>query len=441
MAWELGVSNWAANMTYDTPQSLMDRIDDLKEPMTTEESYIYPATLATILLLHLIFIYQWNRRRTQKECLVSYRQLIQKKQYYRGILAILSHPPPLVNNNARQRGGEALSIDFGHHQHHHHALEGGQWWLQLTKSLFYLLTHGHLSGLPLLLYNSHLLWSCRALEPMFPSSWAYLRTLFSLAIVAMALEVSVAHQIVQKTTTAANASFGSIQPQFGADPILQTRKLILHRTMGTCSALLYAVLFLYNLTFPHVQVQVLPVISIPLYPWLSYLLVFILLGFLSWRAQQQHVFAAITSFMAGTMAGFLWMNLGFNFLGKLYWGTCLLLWVLVATLVSLKTTYPNMPGVEFVSWDAQGIIRNSEGVPVMESLLNNNNEQAEASDGEQPDNNDNDDDDNSIVDVENPLAIRGRVPVMNLDQDEEQSLLHPYSNRLIRRGGGSSDTI
>ena len=100
-----------------------------------------------------------------------------------------------------------------------------------------------------------------------------------------------------------------------------------------------------------------------------------------------------------------------------------------------------MPGVEFVSWDAQGIIRNSEGVPVMESLLNNNNgEQAEASDGEQPDNNDNDDD-NSIVDVENPMAIRGRVPVMNLDQDEDQSLLLPYSNRLIRRGGGSSDTI
>jgi hypothetical protein len=80
-----------------------------------------------------------------------------------------------------------------------------------------------------------------------------------------------------------------------------------------------------------------------------YLVCGIILEPLSWRHH------AVSSVFAGTLAGALWI-LGFDFLGELYWGTCLVLWVGVASALSLKTLWPFIPGI-YVAWDAQGIIR------------------------------------------------------------------------------------
>lgn len=430
MAWALGVSNWTANMTYGTPKSLLNRVDEYQEPesvnQTLQQSWYkpYPATLSIIILLHVIFLLQWNRRRTKKQCLVSYRQLIQKRQYYRGVVAILSHPAPV---DIPRRSDTLLSIDFGNAES-----PGDPRWARL-RSVLHPLTHGHLSGLPLLVYNCHLLWTCRALEPMFPTSWHYVRSLIGLATLALAVEVRFYHVLAHRTAPfqAANR-FRSIQPDFGTDPIVRTRKLILHRTMGTCTALMFAVMFLYRLSFVHIQLQIVPILWIPCIPWLSYLLCCFLLIVLSWR---QH---AITSCFAGSFAGFLWI-IGFHFLGKLYWGTWMILSIAIASLVSLKHSCGDrLSVVDYVAWDAQGIIR-FDGVPILTSVLTSPQEE----DVEEDDDDEAitpDSEANSIVDVENPrrsTEIRGHIPLMNLDEEEDQPLL-PSHNGLTRRGAGSS---
>jgi hypothetical protein len=113
----------------------------------------------------------------------------------------------------------SLPIDLGSYAE-------GERWTQHARTCSYPFTHGHLSGLPLLLYNSHLLWSCRALESFFPSSWHYLRSLVALAIIAMAIEFSITHKIVDRTNNfirSQTTDFGSHQPNFGADSVIRAR--------------------------------------------------------------------------------------------------------------------------------------------------------------------------------------------------------------------------
>lgn len=419
--------NWTANMTYgDTPLSLTNQKTDYENTPDMLHEFpwyqTFPATLSIIILLLSVFVHQWNRRRTKRQCLVTYNQLIRKKQYYKGILSILSHPPAMDNVAMMRR---SLAIGLG-------SFVEGDRWIQEGRTCLYHVTHGHLSGLPLLLYNSHLLWSCRALEPLFPSSWQYLRSLVALAIMAMAIELIVAHSIVHRTYNLIGSdttNLGSYQPNFGADPLIRVRDFIRHRTMGTCSALLHAVLFLYGKTFPHVAVPVLPLVSIPINPWMSYLSCSLILGALSWRHH------AVSSFLAGTLAGGLW-TLGFHFLGELYWGTCLLMWVGMASVLSLKTLWPFIPGI-YAAWDAQGIIW-VQGVAVISSFRDESEQQRQLHGVNHDDDEFDDDpydDDIMFADLENQ-QLRGRLPLVDFDQDEEQPTA-PHSHGLIRRGGGA----
>jgi hypothetical protein len=88
----------------------------------------------------------------------------------------------------------------------------------------------------------------------------------ALAIIAMAIEFSITHKIVDRTNNfirSQTTDFGSHQPNFGADSVIRARDFIRHRTLGTCAALLYAVLFLYSMTFPQVSIPVLPLSPFP----------------------------------------------------------------------------------------------------------------------------------------------------------------------------------
>ena len=108
MAWALGVSNWTSNMTYTTPQSLLEQVSFYHIPPDLTENKnswyrTYPATVAFLFLLHVVFLVQWNYRITKSQCFVTYRQLINAKQYYRAIVAIFSHPPATDQLDYRRR--------------------------------------------------------------------------------------------------------------------------------------------------------------------------------------------------------------------------------------------------------------------------------------------------------------------------------------------------
>ena len=439
----VAISNWTSNnVTNETSRSFQGQVPENQDPPMFLEGHSwyqnYSGTLSIILLLHLIFFYQMNRRKTKKQCLSSYSQLVQRRQYFKGVVAILSHPPQEESASVRW----SPSIDFGAIN----IIEGDQRVQRIAATLLPLL-QGRWSGLPLLLYNSHLLWSCRDLEPMFHSSWHFVRSILALAILAMALELRGKHHLLERASDLlGNESHSSVdvgpnQPEISLGPIVRARSFIQHHTMGTCTALLYAVLFLYGTAFPNGVLPVLPLLSIPWYPWVSHLLCSTILAILSWRCH------AATSFLAGTTAGFLWVW-GFHFLGDVYWSFWWAGWVGIASLLSLKAEHwPTLPGV-YVSWDAMGVIR-VDGLPVITSLFRHDpswqeqpplmawrhegsNQDEEDNDGDYGEESE-DDDDQSISDLES-LLIRGQAPLFHSDPDDEQAQVK-HDHGLTRRGG------
>ena len=150
MSYGLGIYNHTTNMTFDNPLELMAQVPGLQNLPSTQLTagqhwyQPYPTTLGLIIFLHVVYFCQWNTRKTRKQTLVSYRQLIQEKKYYKAVMAMLSHPPADSSSSS-----PTVAIEFGS------AAE--------PQSRFHSVLKGHLSGLPLLAYNCHLLWTCRAL--------------------------------------------------------------------------------------------------------------------------------------------------------------------------------------------------------------------------------------------------------------------------------------
>jgi hypothetical protein len=107
----------------------------------------------------------------------------------------------------------------------------------------------------------------------------------------------------------------------------------------------------------------------------------------------------------------------------------------MATLLSFKHKYPNwILGVDYVSWNASGVVVDRDGNPVLTSLDGTPNEEGDDGDESFHD----DDDHNSINDPEDP--IHGRLPTMEaLDDDGDEPLRSHsgHSGQLTRRIGGT----
>lgn len=407
----------------------LDRLHRLRDNGTpgTEHWYgPYPTTLSLIILLHAIFFLQWNARKTRKQVLVSYKQLVQQKQYHRGVLAILSHPP--LDARTRNEGiSSNLSIDMGN------ALDPGRSQLHRFQQLLYPLWKGHLSGFPLLLYNSHILWSCRALEPVSPSSFHYARMLLGLTVVALAIELRIDSYMMHKTHGMAEIGFEHMSAA------MHTRRHILNRTKGSITVLSAALLLLYHTVLPHVSLPIIPFLPFSFYfpPSLAYTICWGFLLVLSWNAHP------IASVCFGSFSGLLWVFGLTKFLGDFYWGSCLLLWIVLASALSCRGSDLSLPGwvpcIDYVAWDRQGRILTRDGEDASSAL------------GSREDDTDDEEDENADEgeEVDNmelqPLrsgpdsTLRGRVPLMNMESDDMDV---PSSSRTPltrqRRGGGSS---
>jgi hypothetical protein len=119
--------------------------------------------------------------------------------------------------------------------------------------------------------------------------------------------------------------------------------------------------------------------------------------------------------MCGTFSGFLWVTGISSFLGEVYWGTVMIVWLAFACLLSLRGT-PQLaalvPCIDYIAWNAQGRIQ-SDGLTV--GLEQENEEgQDEAAPIE--------DDIESrplLTRRTESLGLRGRVPMMDMDDDIE----------------------
>ena len=386
----------------------------------------YETTIGLIILLHLVFIYQWNKRSSRRDVLTSYDKLVNKKQIHSAVVAVVSHPPADSSFLSRERM-VSLAIEMGDSN----TTETGSVGRLRNKCKSFIeclhpVTYGHLSGLPLLTYNSHLLWSCRALEAICPSSWYYARFLVVLAFISFLLELRFTHNLLQTSR-----AFVGLNMHPGTPSVSESRRYAKHRTMGTPTMLSAAILLIYYCCFPFVSIPILPFLPVSrrMDVSLSYFMCYTLLTALSWKSHP------LTCVLFGILSGFLWVLGVTSFLGEVYWSACIIAGIVIASLLSLRVSHGGwLPWIDYVAWDERGRIRYDE---------TNLDEQSEneGEDEEEADNDINDIESRPLLDRRSDSSrssgLRGRLPMMDMDDDIEMpARTSSPSRRLQQRRGG-----
>jgi len=376
----------------------------------------YPTTVVIIVLMHVLYLYQWNTRRSRKQVLVSYRILVQKRRYHRAWLALLSHPPrdaERSHHSTYSQYQQSNSVAAGN-QEDERRLHSRQ---QLLSNILHrvtdygsVVTKGHLSGLPLLLYNSHILWSCRALEGEYNHDrLQYTRVLITIAFLAVALELYLSHKLLYRVDrTVSSVSFGSGPADESHETLRRIRQNILHRTIGTFTVVSAGLLVIFRSRFPYVPPQVLPFVKNSWFwmdPALSYFFCVVVLTFLS---NYSH---SILSALCGTLVGSFWGLGSIDFLADPYWGSWMLLHLLFLTLVSIKVKHSRwVPCIDFINWNPSEEIRLTAG--------EGSNDESDSTQ-EEDDDDDDDDDDDSDIEEETRLIEEEAVRAFPRQDDEE----------------------
>ncbi|KAL7546853.1 hypothetical protein ACHAWF_010184 [Thalassiosira exigua] len=373
----------------------------------------YGTTLTIIVLLHMLYFHQWNKRRSRQDVCTSYEQLVEKKQFYRAILAVVSHPPVeggerdtnLVNAGSHHGGGENDQSEgpirrsgFLQRCMNCNLFNRVSPILQYFRPMYNLvrlrifnpLIYGSLSGLPLLAFSSHILWQCRALEELYDvhdgklilgvssdmnvtqfwgigtaavkmsahdvsehsssgDEYNYFRVLVALAFTSLLLELIISRSMLKR-----------IDQVVGLDGNRNTpHQLLSQRAMCSIASLATALLGVYDSHFPYAPPPVLPFVRVTFLSSSGFSLVYsiMILTLLTHRIHP------VTSIMCGLMSGSLWSLGATKFLGTRYWGNAMLFSLVLAIVLSLKSqpSYSQylvmlVPCLDYVAWDSEGLI-------------------------------------------------------------------------------------
>ena len=375
----------------------------------------YGTTLTFIAFLHILYIYQWNARRSRQDVCTSYDQLVEKKQFYRGLVAIVSHPPAdggerdsnsLHNGESLMNDGEGGPIQrtgffgriFSFMLLNRAIVQRIRPIYQRIKQrILHPLMYGSLSGLPLLVFASHVLWQCRALEELYDDQdgqlilgvvekdvnatqftgigtaatklqtaedayrvsnqlsmndsggYTYFRVLVALAFTTILLELSLSRSILKRMDRYVDFEGYRTTP----------RQLLSQRAMCSIASLTTALLGVYDTHFPYTPPPVLPFVRVSVLSSSGFSMIFSI-AILAVLAHRIH---PVTSIISGLLSGSLW-TLGLtSFLGTRYWGNAMLFSLGLAMLLSLKAqpTYSKylemlVPCIDYVAWDIEGDI-------------------------------------------------------------------------------------
>mmetsp|Transcript_11453 Transcript_11453/g.17004 ORF Transcript_11453/g.17004 Transcript_11453/m.17004 type:complete len:547 (+) Transcript_11453:67-1707(+) len=378
----------------------------------------YGTTLLLIIVLHIIYVYQWNRRYSKQDVCTNYEQLVEKKQYYRAVVAVMSHPPvdggerggsntvtaAVVGSNdsdapstTNSNNGIAATANTGIsrfvpcltflHRFLHSARRIKQ---QYVDRLLQPLVSGSLSGLPLLAFCSHILWQCRALEELYVDYGGTLvgRVLdhaegidrIGTGAIHMKTTESQLEQhepdryaYVRVLVTLALTAL-LLELKYLRDILRRLNRtidydnsrnspqnLLKQRSMVSLCSLCGALLTVYDAHFPFIQIPLLPFVRVSFLTNSSFnkTLMILMLFVLGHRV---HPF---TSVISGIVSGALWSLQLTSFLGTKYWGD-MMLWSLgIAIMLSLKAnttyTWPSavIPCLDYVSWNRDGEVVNT----------------------------------------------------------------------------------
>jgi len=244
---------------------------------------------------------------------------------------------------------------------------------------------GSLSGLPLLMYISHILWSCRALEEVLSSSnddektsFTYLRTILTLSTTSLLLELYTLHFLLRNTTNTSTPSlFTAGHPtqldDYGRFIVPNGHSILLNRPVGTTfTSTICALMMVYQGYFPHVPLPLFPIFSSVQIKdaGLSHVACMILLMCTSYK-----VIHPTLTIVYGMTSGALWV-LGFTSWISLdsYWGNGFCWVAFFGIALSLRAAASAVsrerrrrrsgrgdwglsdyiPCIDYVSWDERG---------------------------------------------------------------------------------------
>lgn len=365
----------------------------------------YPVTTTLLWAVHFLYFVQWKRKGRKIPNKLTYNTLVKRKQFYKLWLTLLSQYRPFNNGIMGNYAGDR-SVIMGNNDNEaafvptsniqylrgvidttirsvHDRIPNG--WLESRAALriqhlvrisgsaiFNVYAAAGGRSVLLLLYNSHILWNCRALEHLYgsESSLSYIRLLVSVCLWATLLEVGISHSLlgaltgmyrIMQSETTTTVMLRSVGEEDGPDQhtISRLRNDILNRNLGTSWTMMSAaLLMIFRLKFSYVAVPVLPWLSVTRWlfePNLSYLISLILLYYFSMTEDSKsEVWMAMA---IGSIVGAAWGSEWLDFCASAYWGNGVLLVALILTVLSLKAKKPDasyLAWVDHISCNARG---------------------------------------------------------------------------------------
>jgi hypothetical protein len=448
------------------------------------ETYSYSCTTSLLVVIHVLFVVHCWKRTSRRKLLVNYKRIIQQKHYYTALGALLSHAPTtkteeetIPTPTTTTTRSSSFLPSWCHDCYYRSSPSS------FFLSLFSSLTNGNpLSGLPLLFYNAHLLWSCRALEVELGDgggNWQYARILWALTWTALGMDLWCTYCVLTMirgmhhgTSTpfsmgaswATNTRRSTTTPR-RRRPVVQggrrrqVEQLLCHRSIGSLTLTTSAVLVLFRDRFPLEPLQILPflrmthtttitsatsaTIALPLsllsIPAVSYSLCLIILLVLA------HPSHPIASVACGTLAGVLWTAEWTSFLIEPYWSNGSLVAYIGLCLLSIKASSNNntsssasttpttsrwIPCIEHVAWNSKGrlLLASSSLLVLDDDDSNNNNYEPGNNDdndgGEEDSSTGTNSDSSSLLEAEQELPmvrsdLRHRLPQMGNENNND----------------------
>ena len=376
---------------------------------------LYATTVLLLVLVHVVFIYQLIKSRTKHHLSTSYRRIVVKKQFYRAVLALLSHPP-ISSANFTLSTTETqvpVQVEMGDDDTEpstlrYQGIADGQGLLRsLPKRLEVLmdpLLNGTFSGLPLLAYISHIIWQCRPLEEVYDYSYdklhGYHHPAFNMTTVLDADKVL--HTYFQTQTSHAKVSKEDqsflyyrvllvlsltalcthlLLTHFIVAFARQRRRhALMDRLMDdnycTLTSLATALVTIYTAHFPYTSISVVPLFSTSTIrvSWSSvgFIPIFVILTLLSFRT------CNVTGVFHGSLSGLLWVNGWTTFLATSYWGNWFTALLAFACAISYKIEYQSMqhegnyrtaidwlPCIDSVLWNENGSLNDASLIDIV----------------------------------------------------------------------------
>jgi hypothetical protein len=287
-----------------------------------------------------------------------------------------------------------------------------------------------------MIYNTHLIWSCRALEQHYGLA-SYIRLFISIGVIATLLEIGTTMHLLRLLDISRRRMMHAQSTENESPLLIGFRRWLKRRCFGSTSLIAWtsADMMIFRFQFPFVPIPVLP--WIPITRWLrippgfSHLCIILILYFLSIHKDEKQ--AVHVALILGTIVGFLWGTEWLQFFAEPFFGNLVVFMAILFTAMSFKARYPSSSFVGWLShvgWDAKGNLLMFD--PTLNRWVNDADDEfhvrisaASGIDSESEEEASSSDDESSQEDDSERAfpsihddAIYGRIPAMSLELGE-----------------------